>query len=212
MTRPASAPAASRGTIRDQQKEFTRQRLIDGAVDVFARRGYVGATIDEIAAAAGASRATFYLHFKNKLDLVEALFAERIHPDFVEVVARLDPVLEAGDRKAMRQWIGEMFAWCDEHQTLMVLIEQVWSVELQRAAEGIRVDYTTYLPSLAARSPSDNGLAVGLRVWMLFNLLVRSFIYWRVNGRFSEADEDMVLDALTDLWWNGLELDAPRAS
>jgi AcrR family transcriptional regulator len=60
-------------TLREQQKEFTRRRLVDAAVTVFERDGYVGSRIEDIAAEAGASRATFYLYFRSKLDVVREL-------------------------------------------------------------------------------------------------------------------------------------------
>ena len=53
-------------SLREQHRVFTRERLIQGALEVFAHKGYVAATIDDIVAAAGASRATFYLHFHSK--------------------------------------------------------------------------------------------------------------------------------------------------
>jgi len=47
-----------------------RQRsILDAATDVFARRGYEGARIEEIASAAGVSKALIYEHFQGKLEL-----------------------------------------------------------------------------------------------------------------------------------------------
>src|ERR1700754_4806498 len=62
--------------LREQQREFTRQRLMEAARDVFSETGYMAATIEDIAARAGASRATFYLHFRTKADLVSALVGD----------------------------------------------------------------------------------------------------------------------------------------
>src|SRR3954464_10344860 len=60
-------------TLRDEQKSFTRHRLIEGALAAFDRKGYAATTIDDIVAEANASRATFYLHFKRKADVVLVL-------------------------------------------------------------------------------------------------------------------------------------------
>jgi AcrR family transcriptional regulator len=62
-----------RGRMRAAQREFTRSRLVDAAVGVFAERGYARATIDDIAERAGTTRATFYLHFKSKSDVIPEL-------------------------------------------------------------------------------------------------------------------------------------------
>jgi TetR/AcrR family transcriptional regulator, fatty acid metabolism regulator protein len=44
----------------------TRKRLLDAALDVFAKRGYHDASIDEIVESAGTSKGAVYLHFPNK--------------------------------------------------------------------------------------------------------------------------------------------------
>src|SRR5256885_17134915 len=64
------SPMSKGLTLRDEQKRLTRRRLIDGALPAFERKGYAATTIDDIVAEANASRATFYLHFKSKSDVV----------------------------------------------------------------------------------------------------------------------------------------------
>jgi AcrR family transcriptional regulator len=49
--------------------EQTREGLLDAAARVFARRGYEGATVAEIAAEAGLSSGSIYGHYKNKAGL-----------------------------------------------------------------------------------------------------------------------------------------------
>src|ERR1700741_1610755 len=58
------------GSLRDEQKRLPRRLLIQGAVTAVERQGYAATTIDDIVAEANASRATFYLHFKSKADVV----------------------------------------------------------------------------------------------------------------------------------------------
>jgi AcrR family transcriptional regulator len=67
--------------------EQTREGLLDAAARVFARRGYEGATISEIAAEAGLSSGSIYSHYKNKAGLFlgvleargRAEMARRVH-------------------------------------------------------------------------------------------------------------------------------------
>ncbi|RZT78063.1 TetR family transcriptional regulator [Micromonospora violae] len=47
----------------------TRQRLSDAALDLFHLRGYNGTSVQDIVAAAGAPKGTFYNHFGSKEDL-----------------------------------------------------------------------------------------------------------------------------------------------
>jgi AcrR family transcriptional regulator len=62
------------GGLRDEQKAATRLRLLDAAETVFARRGFHGASVDEIAREAGATTGALYAHFAGKEDLFLELF------------------------------------------------------------------------------------------------------------------------------------------
>src|SRR5437763_6344829 len=61
--------AGGRPSLRDQQKAMTRQRLLEAAEAVFARRGFHGASVDEIAREAGATTGALYANFAGKEDL-----------------------------------------------------------------------------------------------------------------------------------------------
>lgn len=52
--------------------ELTRQRLIDGAVDILRREGLAAATTGRIASAAGLKQPTFYVHFEDRDEVFEA--------------------------------------------------------------------------------------------------------------------------------------------
>ena len=62
-------------TLRDRQKQQTRELLQGAALELFEAKGYAATTIDEIAVAATTTRATFYLHFASKADLMKSLIA-----------------------------------------------------------------------------------------------------------------------------------------
>lgn len=57
-----------------------RRQILSGARDVFRAKGFDGASMDQIARAAGVSKGTLYVYFQNKEDLFKALILEeRIH-------------------------------------------------------------------------------------------------------------------------------------
>jgi len=58
---------------RAQQRERTRERLLDAAADVFNRLGYHGASLDAVAEAAGYTKGAVYSNFATKGDLFLAL-------------------------------------------------------------------------------------------------------------------------------------------
>jgi TetR/AcrR family transcriptional regulator, transcriptional repressor for nem operon len=72
-------PTAATSTTRKRRsREETRQKLLDAALQVFARNGYERATVDEIVREAGFSKGAFYVHFETKEDLFWEMLKERI--------------------------------------------------------------------------------------------------------------------------------------
>jgi len=57
----------------ERRKELTRDALVDAAAIVFARKGFVAASLDEIAESAGYSRGAIHFHFDTKDDLFVAV-------------------------------------------------------------------------------------------------------------------------------------------
>ena len=64
-------------------KTERRQQILINARDVFAKRGYHAAKIDDIVAAAGVARGTFYLYFEDK----RAIFEEIVDKTFARLGA-----------------------------------------------------------------------------------------------------------------------------
>jgi TetR/AcrR family transcriptional regulator, acrAB operon repressor len=54
-----------------------RERLLEAALGQFALKGYGGATVDDIAAAAGLSKGAVYWHYKDKRELFRSVIADR---------------------------------------------------------------------------------------------------------------------------------------
>jgi AcrR family transcriptional regulator len=67
-----------------------RQQLLLHARDVFAKRGYHAAKIDEIVAAAGVARGTFYLYFEDKRAIFEEI-VDRTIARLGMTILRVDP-------------------------------------------------------------------------------------------------------------------------
>jgi AcrR family transcriptional regulator len=53
-------------TPRERQRDRTRERLFEAAIEEFRREGFDGASVAQIAKRAGVSRASFYFHFPTK--------------------------------------------------------------------------------------------------------------------------------------------------
>jgi AcrR family transcriptional regulator len=67
---------APRRSRREERKEETRAELVAAAAKVFARQGFHGASIQEIAREAGYSTGAIYWHFSSKDDLFLAVYED----------------------------------------------------------------------------------------------------------------------------------------
>lgn len=71
-------------SLRERNKLRTRQELLDAALAVFAESGYGSATVEAIAARAGASKVTLYTYFPlGREELFREIY-ERINNDLLE--------------------------------------------------------------------------------------------------------------------------------
>lgn len=74
---------------RREQKAKTRTCLLESAARVFSRHGLSGASVEQVADAAGYTKGAFYANFKSKEELFLAMLDER----FAERIQALDEVL-----------------------------------------------------------------------------------------------------------------------
>ena len=63
---------------RDKQRAQTRQELLKAAGEVFARKGYHAATVDDVAEAAGFTKGAVYSNFASKEALFFALYEQHV--------------------------------------------------------------------------------------------------------------------------------------
>src|SRR6476661_4533332 len=80
-----------------RRRELTRSTLIAAAAEVFARKGFEGASLEEIADTAGFTRGAIYKTFGNKAELFFAVSDQ----DFAtKLQAFADKIAQSGDELA----------------------------------------------------------------------------------------------------------------
>ena len=102
-----TAPAAD----DDRRSARKRQAILDAATTVFLRQGYLGTSMDEIAALAAVSKQTVYKHFSDKkslfTEIVTSTVNEASDPVHDEVLGLQDSGdLEADLRDLARRQLG----------------------------------------------------------------------------------------------------------
>lgn len=85
MKRPKKAPP------RNRKNEFGGQRIVEAARAHFFCHGFRSVTMDELAEELGMSKKTLYAHFPGKIELLEAVLADK----FAGVEAKLNGIIHA---------------------------------------------------------------------------------------------------------------------
>jgi AcrR family transcriptional regulator len=76
---------------REQSRDQTRERLLDAAHAIFMKKGFVGASVEDIALAAGYTRGAFYSNFGSKAELL----VELLRRDHEAMQADLRAIVES---------------------------------------------------------------------------------------------------------------------
>jgi len=79
-----------------------RRQIMDGAREVFLSAGFDGASMNDVARAAGVSKGTLYAYFNSKDELFEAI----IHGEFAQAAERLCTFIREGDAREMLKDFG----------------------------------------------------------------------------------------------------------
>jgi AcrR family transcriptional regulator len=124
------------GRIAGVTAAETRERLLRAAADVFARRGYDGTRVADIAATAGVSNGALYAHFGSKAELLVAALRTHGH-----------------------QMLGELFANNPDRPITELLLEVGRCLPRRRDAGG----YLAVEALVAARRDED--VAPPMREW-----------------------------------------------
>ncbi len=107
-----------------------RQQILSHARDVFAKRGYHTAKIDDIVAAAGVARGTFYLYFEDKRAIFEEI-VDRTIARLGMTILRVDPHDSARSvadqvRENIRRIVGMLL---EDRATTKILLSDAVGVD-----------------------------------------------------------------------------------
>jgi AcrR family transcriptional regulator len=194
--------------LRDAHKQLTRARLVDAAATSFRARGYAATTIDDVANGAGATRATFYLHFRTKADLIGEVMAEVRH-DARELNERLVAVVRAGDRASLRAWLDAAFDFWEVVRPYAVAEEEAAALDAttrRTRSVGFETGVDAIARGLAARRFGDEEQC-RVRGILAYAQLESVFHRWMRVGW--DIDRAVALEVMTDMWMAAL---ADRAS
>jgi AcrR family transcriptional regulator len=117
---PETQPAvAGRALTSDETTSERRDEILAVAAEIFARKGYVNATVREIADASGILAGSLYHHFDSK----EAMVDEILSTFLARLVGEYDAVVAAGDdpETTLRRLVHTLFRGLTENRAAITL-------------------------------------------------------------------------------------------
>lgn len=106
-------------SLRDEQRQVTRARLIRAGAEVFQRRGYSATSTQDIVDEAGVSRGTFYLHFKSKAEVLVEVFLAMHQDPVTEMLDALDPDGNDLTVAHLGAWLAEYMSFYESTRLVM---------------------------------------------------------------------------------------------
>src|ERR1700679_24787 len=124
-----------------------RERILDAAVRVFAKKGFHATRVSEVAKAAGVADGTIYLYFKSKDQLLVSLFEDRVERLLTFLQTEIPPTAGAAEklRRIIELQLGLLEGERDLAEVITVILRQSTKLMKEYAAP----KFTAYLDAIA---------------------------------------------------------------
>jgi AcrR family transcriptional regulator len=202
----AAAGAAIERWTPERRRARTRAALVEAARHTFARKGFEGASLDEIADTAGYTRGAIYKHFQGKEDLLFAVY-DQLNDEALRRYAEMlaDDRGQALDPTAIVETWKEIFGQ-DEDLRALDLEFQLYALrhpEVGRRMEEHRTRNHELVTEFMRTNARDGGFRFAIPVETLSAILLVTSDAFRSAGP-TDADAQ-------ELYRQFLELFLPAA-
>jgi TetR/AcrR family fatty acid metabolism transcriptional regulator len=136
-----------RSSTRPARAGDKRERILDAAVRVFAKKGFHATRVSEVAKAAGVADGTIYLYFKSKDELLVSLFEDRVERLLAFLHTELPATQGAAEklRRIIELQLGLLEGERDLAEVITVILRQSTKLMKEYAAP----KFTAYLDAIA---------------------------------------------------------------
>jgi AcrR family transcriptional regulator len=202
---PKTPPPRKRLSAEDR-----RSAILDAALEVFSKRGYNGASIDEIATAAGISKALIYEHFPSKKDLHVSLLERHTQDIFVRLAQTADT--RDGAEVRLRNGVNAFFEWAETHRdAFRLLFRDTFERDVADVLNTLQNQATGAIAALMASEPTlkapdddhaDFALAIEAMAQQLSGGVQSLAIWWQQHP---DVEREWLVDRVMDYAWVGLK-------
>lgn len=185
-----------------------RDQILDVAVQVFARNGYHGTSMNEVAEAAGVTKPVLYQHFDSKQDLYLALLDE-VGRRLINAIQKATAGATSGKMQT-ELGFGAYFRWvADDHDAFLLL----FSTQANRDAAATKAIRTITSEAASAIAPL---IAVEIdhekRRTLAHGLVgLAEGVSRRLVERGDDFDPDELGRLVANLAWAGLRAIGPAS-
>jgi AcrR family transcriptional regulator len=207
-TTPRASKTRPRRRLSAQER---RVAILDSALEVFAERGYHSSSIDDIAGAAGISKALIYEHFESKKELHLSLLEENAGELFSRLAAAVGEVREQGAPR-LETGLDAFFGFVEERGgAWRMLFQEARDPEVAAVLERLVAQVTAVVAALIAEDPGARSRDEEEQQWqesiaMLAQMLVgavQSLANWWAEHQ--NVPRKRVVQLAMDFAWLGLD-------
>jgi AcrR family transcriptional regulator len=189
-----------------------RAAIESAALEVFAERGYHTCSIDDIARAAGISKALIYEHFDSKQELHADLLESQASELFRRVSDAAEAVEAESGASRLEAGLEAFFGFVEERRDAWrILFRETADPESAAALDRVHAQITALVAALIAQDPGatprDEEHAEADRgIQLLAQMLVgavQSVANWWADHK--EVRRERVLETAMEFAWFGLE-------
>ncbi|WP_255770607.1 TetR/AcrR family transcriptional regulator [Pseudarthrobacter sulfonivorans] len=196
-------------SLREAQKQLTRDVIVERALELFTEKGYAATTIDEVAAAAGTTRATFYAYYPSRSDLmrdfmarVNAVLDRADAPDQGSTAPELVDVVREGTLSGILAWLESRAVLWPVFRPYLDILDEAAAGDrevramLEQWHEEVITDIVRGM-ELAGRFAEETR---HIRGTLAFTSLDYVATLW--TRRKFEPNREHALDVLADSWYH----------
>ncbi|WP_084477823.1 TetR/AcrR family transcriptional regulator [Nocardia jejuensis] len=211
--------------VENSAAEQARQRIMEAAMEVFLRAGYLGAKVDEIAAVAGSSKQTIYKRFGSKDKLFEHIVMDRlegIDKIFREAIGELASTDEVENtlRMVAHRFVHLLTRPAQLRIRRLVIAEAGRFPQLGRAyfeagPERVHAMLASCFAQLTERGllrVTEPELAANHFTWLVVSVPVNKVMFCGDDTRFSDAELDHYAEAGIDVFLSAYRLPASTSA
>ncbi|RYZ11055.1 MAG: TetR/AcrR family transcriptional regulator [Comamonadaceae bacterium] len=192
------------GRGRAASYDDQRELILDRAAAVFARGGYPGTSMNQVAEACGLSKATLYHYYRDKYALLVSITDG--HVSRLQAIVRgtlaADSTPEAQMRALIRRLVEEYAHAQNAHRVLTEDVKFLQPADRQHILDKEREVVRGFAQVVAALRPDLQDAAMSKPLTMLlFGMINWLFTWMKPDGRL---DYDAMAPVVTDLFLGGI--------